>query len=82
MDNAAGGAIIQLIPIMIIGSVYAFVVYLVAKRRKINPWGWSICALIPIIGLFVALIFLLSTLLSILDRLNTLEEASSHSAFS
>jgi len=65
--------IIQLAPMMILGLIYALVVYVVARKRRINPWVWTIATLIPGIGLIVSGIFFLVTFLSILDRLNTLE---------
>jgi tetratricopeptide (TPR) repeat protein len=52
---------------------YAVVVFVVARKRKINPWGWTIAALVPFIGFVVAAVFFLVTLLSILDHLNRLE---------
>jgi hypothetical protein len=67
------GAILQFIPIMIIGAIYALVVFLVARKRRINPWGWTIASLVPFFGIFVAAVFLITTLLSILDRLHVLE---------
>ncbi|WP_340646716.1 hypothetical protein [Phenylobacterium sp.] len=68
--------IIQFIPSIILGILYAIVVFLVARKRRINPWGWTIATLIPIIGLVVAAVFFCVTLLSILDRLNGLEGIS------
>src|SRR5215471_17059614 len=66
----------QLVPGIILGLVYAAVVFVVARKRKINPWGWTIATLVPFIGLLVAAVFFLLTLLSILDRLDTLEARS------
>ncbi|MGH1557333.1 hypothetical protein ACRAWD_04860 [Caulobacter segnis] len=65
--------IIQLMPVLIVCSVYAVIVYVVAKKRGINPWGWVIGTLVPVVGLFVAGIFMLLSFLSILDRVNELE---------
>jgi ATP/ADP translocase len=63
----------QLTPGIILGLLYAVVVFIVARKRKINPWGWTIATLVPFIGLLVSAVFFLVTLLSILDRLDTLE---------
>jgi len=63
----------QLLPGIILGVVYAVVVFAVARKRKINPWGWTIASLVPFIGLLVSAVFFLVTLFSILDRLDKLE---------
>lgn len=68
-------AIIQLAPVTLLGAIYAVIVFVVAKKRGINPWLWTIGSFIPIIGWLVSGIFLLLTFLSMLDRLNELERA-------
>jgi hypothetical protein len=73
---------IQLAPMFLLGLFYAAVVYVVARKRKINPWGWTIATLIPGIGLIASGIFFLLTFLSILDRLNVLERTSTAQEFS
>jgi ATP/ADP translocase len=49
----------QLVPGIIFGVLYAVVVFVVAQKRKINPWGWTIATLVPFIGLLVAAVFFL-----------------------
>jgi hypothetical protein len=66
----------QLVPGIVLGLVYAVVVFVIAQKRKINPWGWTIATLVPLLGLLVAAVFFIVTLLSILDRLDTLEARS------
>jgi hypothetical protein len=73
---------IQLAPMILFGLFYAAVVYVVARKRKVNPWVWTIATLIPAIGLIVSGIFFLLTFLSILDRLNALERTSTVQEFS
>lgn len=68
--------LIQLIPAIIFSLVYAVIVYAVARRRRLNPWPWTIATLIPVIGMIVAGVFLLLSFLSVLDRLNALEAAA------
>jgi hypothetical protein len=68
MNTAANFA-----PLIVLSLIYASLVYVTAKKRNINPWGWTIGTVIPFFGMFVAAIFFFVTLLSILDRLNTLE---------
>ncbi len=75
MDGAQS-AIVQFIPIMIIGLVYAVIVFVVAGKRRQNPWPWTIAAVIPLIGVFVSGLYLLLTFLSVLDRLNALEQST------
>lgn len=70
------GLLSQFIPAIVIGLIYAVVVYVIARKRRINPWGWTIGAAIPIIGMLVAAVFYLLSFLSVLDRLNALEGAS------
>jgi hypothetical protein len=66
-------ALMQFIPLMIIQLVYALVVFLMARKRGVNAWVWTIGSLVPVIGMFVSLVFFILTMLSILDRLNALE---------
>ena len=74
--NGSQAAIIQFIPIMIIGLIYAVIVFMVARKRRLNPWPWTIAAVIPLVGVFVSGLFLLLTFLSVLDRLNALEQST------
>ena len=64
---------IQFIPYLIIAGFYAWIIFLIAKRRNVNPWPWVIGTLVPIFGFVVAGVFFVLTLLSMLDRLNALE---------
>lgn len=63
----------QLAPLVIVGVIYAVAVFVVARKRQVYPWGWTIGALIPLAGFLVALTFFVATILSILDRLDSLE---------
>ena len=65
--------VLQLLPILIVSGIYAVVVYVVADKRRVNPWPWTIGTLVPFFGLIVAAVFMLLSFLSILDRLNALE---------
>jgi ATP/ADP translocase len=74
MENAGPeNFLIQIIPSMVLGAIYAWIVFVIAKKRRINPWGWTIGSLVPIVGLIVAGVFYLLSFLSVLDRLNALE---------
>ncbi|MBL8556296.1 MAG: hypothetical protein JNL41_18625 [Phenylobacterium sp.] len=70
---AGASAVFLLFVYFIVGVVYAIVVYVIARKRRVNPWPWTIATLIPAIGLLVAAIFYLLSFLSVLDRLNKLE---------
>jgi hypothetical protein len=74
--------ILQFVPIMIICVVYAVIVFIIAKKRGINPWIWTITTLIPVIGIFVAAVFMLLSFLSVFDRLSTLEAQARTESFS
>jgi hypothetical protein len=80
MQPSSSVLFIQFVPIIVVSVIYAAIVFIVARKRKINPWGWTIGTLVPFIGLFISAIFFLLTLLSILDRLNMLEERSAQIA--
>lgn len=73
MDDSTTALIIQILPSLIVGTIYAALVFVVARKRAINPWPWTIGTLIPLFGLFVGAAFFYVTTLSILDRLNVLE---------
>jgi hypothetical protein len=36
----------QLIPAIVFSLVYAVIVYAVARKRRVNPWPWTIATLI------------------------------------
>ncbi len=72
-------AILQFIPLMTIQVVYAVIVFMMAKRRKLSPWPWTIGSLVPGIGMIVSGIFILLTIFSVLDRLNALESKATFS---
>jgi len=66
---------VQLVPITLLGAIYAVIVFIAAKKRGVNPWPWAISSLVPIVGMIVSGVFFLLTFLSMLDRLNALEKA-------
>jgi hypothetical protein len=53
--------------------IYAVPVFIIAQKRKVNPWLWTVGALVSFFGLFVAATFFVTTILSMIDRLNALE---------
>lgn len=63
-------AIIQFIPLTFIGLLWAAPVYLTAQKRRINPWPWTIACVIPVINVIAIPAFWVTTVMSILDRLN------------
>jgi hypothetical protein len=73
--GAAAPTLIEFLPLIIVSLIYAVVVYLIAGKRRLNPWPWTIGTLVPFVGLFVAAVFMLLSFLSVFDRLNALEDA-------
>jgi hypothetical protein len=74
--------LVQLAPMMVLGLIYAAIVFIVARKRGVNPWVWTIATLLPGVGLIVSGIFFLLTFFSVLDRLNALEQNSKAQEFS
>ena len=74
MEPTATDAIIQFIPLLILQALYAAVVFVVARKRGLNPLVRSLISLVPLIGLIFAGLFVLLSFLSVLDRLNRLEK--------
>jgi len=75
-EAAVGGGeavILQFLPLFIVSVIYAFVVFVIARKRKVNPWPWTIGTLIPGVGIIVAPVFMLLSFISVFDRLNALE---------
>lgn len=66
-------AIVEFIPLIIVQLIYAAIAFVVARKRSMNPWPWTIGTLIPILGMLVFGLYFLLSFLSVLDRLNTLE---------
>jgi hypothetical protein len=52
---------------------YAAFIFVIARKRKMNPWPWTLGTLVPFAGLLIGGIFQVNTFLSILGRLDTLE---------
>jgi hypothetical protein len=69
-----GSLLISVLPYEFIAGFYAWIIYLVARRRGVNPIPWILGTFIPVIGFIVAGVFFVLTLLSILDRLSALEQ--------
>jgi hypothetical protein len=74
MNEPAEATASQLMPAIMLGVIYAFIVFIVARKRGVNPWPWTIAALVPVFGLLISALFMLLTFLSVLDRLNRLEK--------
>lgn len=76
--EAVGGVeamIIQMVPITILSIIYAVVIFVIARKRGVNPWPWTIGTLVPFVGaIIVGPIFMLLSFLSVFDRLNVLEK--------
>ena len=81
MESPATGILVQLLPLTIFSLIYAVLVFVMARKRRINPWPWTIATAIPFIGLFVFGVFFYVTLLSMLDRLNALEAGTTGATF-
>ncbi len=73
-------AIGALTPFLVLSVFYGGIVLIIALKRRINPWAWTILALVPVINWLVVPIFLFVTLLSMLDRLHALETAAQPAA--
>ena len=65
--------ILQLIPFLILGTIFSIPVFLIARKRGENAWLWVVISIIPVIGGIAQLVFYVTTLMSILDRLEKLE---------
>jgi len=78
--NSGGGAVAGvLFTYLLVGIVYAVVVWITARKRGVNPWVWAIPTVIPVFGMLVGALFMLLSFLSALDRLNDLERKATFS---
>lgn len=71
--TAASDMVIQFIPLMTLQLLYVAIVFVLARKRGVGPWLWSIGSLVPGLGLIVAGAFMLISFLTVFDRLNALE---------
>ena len=63
--------ILQLLPATVLGWIWLIPVYKICQKRGVSPWMWVGLTAIPLAGLFIVLpIFWVTTIMSILDRLN------------
>ena len=67
--------IIQFIPMLVIGLIWAFPVYKTCQKRQINPWPWTIACVVPIVSVIAIPVSWVTTIMSILDRLNKADPA-------
>lgn len=72
-DEDALNVATGLVTYLILGIIYAVLVFIIARKRRVNPWPWTIASLVPILGIIVAAVFYFLSFLSVLDRLNALE---------
>ena len=63
----------QAAPLILVNLLYAAIVFVIARKRGIRPWPWTLGTLVPVIGFVVFPVFLLLSFLSMLDRLTALE---------
>ena len=73
MHQPASDIILQFVPLFIFSLIYAVPIFIIAQKRKVNPWLWTVGTLVPLFGLFVAAIFFVTTIMSMIDRLDALE---------
>lgn len=55
MAEPSGGGFVALIPMLVMGVFLAFVVHTLAKQKGLEPWKWTILALIPVVNFYIAL---------------------------
>ncbi len=67
--------IVQFIPSVLIGLIWAIPIYRTCLKRGVGPWPWVIACLVPFVNLIAIPVFWVTTIMAILDRLNA--EASS-----
>lgn len=71
--DSVAGLVMQLAPTMILQILYAFFVFKACRKQRWNAWLWTIASLVPLAGIIVTVVLLLSTILRTLDRVNALE---------
>jgi len=81
MGNSPANLIIQLTPALVLGLIYASLVFVTARKRGVNPWIWAAGTLVPFVGLLVGAVFFFVTILSMLDRLTKLEDQITSETF-
>ena len=67
------------LPLLLISLTFSIPVFLIARKRKLNPWGWTILTFCPFVGWIFAIAFCANTVLSILDRLAKIESETNFS---
>lgn len=75
MNQATEDAIIQFIPLMTLSLIWAWPIFLIAKKQGRNPWLWAILVIIPLVNVVTFSVFWVLTIMTILDRLNAMEKA-------
>ncbi len=78
-DSGIGGLealFFQFLPVMVFQALLAWLVYLIATKRGINPWPWTLGTLVPSIGLLVSAVFHSLSLAAAFERLRALEDGS------
>ena len=73
MDQSTQDMIIQFLPASILGLIWAVPVYKTCKKRGVNPWLWTLACLVPVVSLITVTVFWVTTIMSILDRLNAVQ---------
>jgi len=62
-------------PWIVISLIHGVLVWITARKRRSNPWVWTILALVPVVDWLTTPLFFFLSLLSVLDRLHALEAA-------
>jgi len=79
--DSFSAVIIQLAPFLIWQAAHAVVIFLCQRKWKRSPWLPVLLSLIPVLGLFVALVFYVRTLLRLIERVQALTEQQPAKAF-
>ena len=74
---SGGGMFVQLLPLILASLPMVVGVWLLCPRLNANRWLWTIFMLIPIINMFVMMLFFLRIAAEVLNKLDALERRKS-----
>jgi len=66
-------AVNLLFPTLILELALAVPIFMIAKKRSVNAWLWTVLNFVPLFGWVFSIFFYAATVLSILDRIDRLE---------
>lgn len=71
--------LLSLLPLVVMGVIFAIPAYMLAKEKGRNPWKWAILSLIPVVNWFCIWYFVGTPSTRLENKIDALLKLQGHS---